>query len=475
MARKSWHLDRRTFLRGLGVACTLPYLEAMEPALRAMRQPPTPPRRALFLYFPNGCSLPEVKEERYRQWRWFPDGEGRDFRFTKVLAPLEPFREDLAIYGGLSHPKSRELLGHLAGDTWLTSGDLRGGLYQNYVSVDQVAAQELKQHTRFPSLVLSSDGGVGYKSRISTLSFDAQGRPLPSEHRQRAIFERYFAPGGGGTTEERRRAIHEGKKVVDLMLEESKSLEKRLGENDRRKLQELLSSIAEMEEQIRRNASWLDTPLPEFDASHVVFDAAAAADPTAYVRAMYDLIALAFQLDLTRVATYMLAREDAMGVGENWPRTTVGVDRGHHTISHDSHEGHWDQWGPFDRWYAEQFAHLLKRLRETSDAHGPLLDRTMVLYGSSCTTTHNARNYPTVLAGGRALGLRLGHHTRFSRTAMLERQNDALTGAQIADTKRRLGEDDLPFANLLLSMLHALGIETDAFADSEGPLEGFFA
>ncbi len=118
---------------------------------------------------------------------------------------------------------------------------------------------------------------------------------------------------------------------------------------------------------------------------------------------------------------------------------------------------------------------MLKRLAETHDEHGPLLDSTMVLYGSACTTTHNARNYPTLLAGGRAMGVRLGHHTRFSRTAMLESQNDALSGAQVQEVKRRIGEDDLPFANLLLSMLHALGVEAESFADSEGPLEGFFA
>lgn len=475
MARKSWHLDRRTFLRGMGVACALPYLEAMEPALRLSRHPAPPARRALFVYFPNGCSLPEENDAKNRHWRWFPDGAGRDFRFTQVLEPLEPFRNEVAIYGGLSHPKSRELLGHLAGDTWLTSGDLRGGLYQNLISVDQVAALELKKHTRYPSFVFSSDGGVGYKSRVCTLSFDGQGQPIPAEHRQRAIFERSFAPGGGGTTNDRRKAIQEGKKVVDLMREEAKSLELRLGENDRRKLDELMSSISELEEQIRRNESWLDTPIPEFDAGHLAFDAAAAADPAGYQKAMYDLMVLGLQLDLTRVMTYMLAREDGLGVGENWPRLAVGVERGHHTISHDTHDGHWDQWGPYDRWYAQNFSHLLKRLAETRDEHGPLLDSTMVLYGSACTTTHNARNYPTLLAGGRAMGVRLGHYTRFSRTAMLESQNEALTGAPLTDLKRRLGEDDLPFANLLLSMLHALGVEAESFADSEGPLEGFFA
>ena len=451
----------------------LPYLESMGWAAKLSRKDAA--KRALFVYFPNGCSLPSQSDEANRQWRWFPDGEGKDFRFTKVLEPLEPYRDDLAIYGGLSHPKSRELLGHLAGDTWLTGGDLRGGLYQNRISLDQVMAQELKKHTRYPSFVLSSDGGVGYKSRVSTLSFDGQGRPLPSEHRQRDIFERYFALGGDGSTEQRRKSIREGKKVVDLMHAEAQDLAKRLGENDRHKLDEFLTSINELEEQIRRNEAWLETPLPDFDSGHIGFDANAAVDPGGYIRAMYDLMVLGLQLDVTRVMTYMLAREDAMGVGENWPRHAIGVNRGHHTISHDGHEGHWDQWGPYDRWYAENFAHLLKRLKETHDEHGPLLDNTMVLYGSACSTTHNARNYPMAIAGGRNMGVQLGQYRHLSRTAMLERQNDALSGALIRDAKRRIGEDDLPVASLYLSMLHAMGIQADSFADSEEPLEGFYA
>lgn len=454
MARKSWHLDRRTFLRGAGVACALPMLEGMRWPGQPRRAGEAP-RRALFVYFPNGCSLPEENDAKYRHWRWFPDGEGGEFRFTRVLEPLQPFRDDIAVYGGLSHPKSRELLGHLAGDTWLTAGDLRGDRYDNRISVDQVMAQHLKQHVRYPSLVLSSDGGVGYKSRVSTLSFDGQGRPIPSEHRQREIFERYFAVGGAAATAERRRSIQAGRKVVDLMLAEAKALQARLGANDRRKLDELLASIDELEEQIRRNERWLATPLPDFESGHIRFDAAAAQDPAGYLRAMFDLMVLGLQLDLTRVMTFMMAREDAMGVGENWPRLAIGVNRGHHTISHDAHEGHWDQWGAYDRWYTERFAGLLERLAATSDAHGRLLDRTMVLYGSCCSTTHNARNYPLLIAGGRELGVRLGHYARFARP-----------GHQ---------ESDVPAANLLLGMLRAVGVEAESFADSDGVLDGFFA
>ncbi|MEQ8765101.1 MAG: DUF1552 domain-containing protein [Planctomycetota bacterium] len=473
MSGKSWHLDRRAFLSGLGVTCFLPYLEAMERSTRMLSAPE--PRRACFVYFPNGCSLPDESDAKNAHWRWFPQGHGKSFQFTRVLEPLEPFRDQTAIYGGLSHPKSRELLGHLAGDTWLTGGDLRGGHYQNNISVDQLAARHLKKHTRYPSFIFSTDGGVGYKSRVSTLSFDLAGHPIPSEHRHRSIFERYFSPQGGGSTEERRRSIRRGRKVVDLVLEESKRLDQRLGTSDQQKMDEFLTSLSSLEEQIQRNEAWLDTPLKPFSAEHLELDPNPKADPAAYVRTTFDLMVLGFQTDATRVMTYMMAREDGMGFGDSWPRLTIGVNKGHHTISHDTFDGHFEEWGPLDRWYAEQFAYFVGRMKETKDEWGSLLDNTMALYGSSCSTTHNARNYPLALVGGQNLGVRHGHYTRYSKSAIVEANNDPLSGALIQDAKRRRADDDLPCGNLLLSMLHALGIEEEQFADSTGPLPGFFA
>lgn len=462
MSRKSWQLDRRTFLRGVGVSCLLPWLEAME----APRLPKSAaaPRRVCFVYFPNGCSLPERDDEKNADWRWFPDCEGEDFRFTEVLAPLEPFREDLAIYGGLSHPKSRKLLGHLAGDTWLTAGDLRGDRYKNSVSVDQVAARTLKKHTRFPSLVLSADGGVGYKSRVSTLSFDENGRPIPSENVQRRIFERYFASSREGLTAERRKSLGRGRKIVDLVLAESRDLKRRLGRDDQERMDDFLTSLDEVEQQIRRNERWLATPVGPFESDHLELDAKAKVDPKSYIRTMYDLLALAFRLDLTRVATYMLAREDGLGIGESWPSKAVGIKRGHHTISHDTHQGHFEQWGRYDRWYAEQFAHFLERLRAAKDEHGSVLDRTIVVYGSACSTTHNARNYPMAVAGGRELGVRLGHYRHYGA--------DEAARAKKAGAKHFV-ETDRPCSDLYLSILQALRVPAATFADGHEPLAEF--
>jgi len=290
MAKKSWHLDRRTFIKGVGAACMLPYLEAMGMGkLTDIGGVSTAPKRLCFVYFPNGVSVPGVNHKLYKDWNWFPHKQGNDYSFTNSIAPLEPFRKDISILGGLSHPNSRRVLGHIAGDTWLTGGDLRGDTYNNNISIDQLAAQKLSRYTRIPSLTISTDGGVGYKSRASTLSFDNTGKAIPSEHRQREIFERYFAPSGGTTAE---------KKIVDLVLEDSKRIKSRLGYNDKSKLDEYMTSLNRVEEQVKRNEKWLDIPMKGFDASHINLNVDATIDPEAYLRSTMDLMVLGFQTEL---------------------------------------------------------------------------------------------------------------------------------------------------------------------------------
>ena len=290
MSKKPWHLDRRTFIKGLGVSCMLPYMEGMAmTSISKFATKTTPPKRLCFLYFPNGVALPPKESEYHQKWNWFPIGEGTQYKLTKTLSPLEPYRSDLSIMGGLSHPYSRNVLGHLAGDSWLTGGDLRGE-YKNSISLDQVAAEKLSRYTRFPSLTLSTDGGVGYKSRTSTLSFNASGKAIPSEHRQREIFERYFSPDGGAPTHERRKSIQQGKKIVDLILEDSKSLQRRLGSNDKAKLDEYLTSLNQVEKQLDRNEKWLDVPMEKFDESLINLDVDPTTAPKDYVRSMLDLM-----------------------------------------------------------------------------------------------------------------------------------------------------------------------------------------
>lgn len=451
MAKKSWSLSRRTFLHGAGVAVATPYLHAMEKSLPkniGQATDPKAPKRLVYVYFPNGCSLPGETDEANAKWRWFPKSLGTDrkYEFTEVLKSLERHRENVSVYGGLSHPKSRELLGHLAGDTWLTGGDVRFDKYMNSVSADQVAALELKKHTRYPSLVLSSDGGVGYKSRVSTLSFGQTGKPIPSEHKQRTIFERYFTPKGGNTTDERRKSLARGKKIVDLVMEDSRRLRGRLGKRDQEKMDEYLTSLNAVEEQVRRNEAWLDIPMKPFSSEHLNLDPNPRQAAQDYLRATFDLIVLALQTDITRVVTYMMGREDGMGFGDNFPKIALGINKGHHTISHDLVDGHWEEWGKFDQWFAEQYAYFLDRLATTKDEYGPLLDRTLTMYGACCSTTHNARNYPIALAGGKALGVDHGQY--------------------------RVFDNDVPFSNLLLTSLHAVGVKPKAFSDATGLVPG---
>lgn len=443
MKKKSWHIDRRTFIKGMGVTCMLPFFEGMAMTSLSKFAKPVSPKRLCILYFPNGVGLPPKESIYHKNWSWFPIGEGSDYKLTKSLSPLSPYRSYMSIMGGLSHPFSRNVLGHMAGDSFLTGGDLRGE-YKNSISLDQVAAEKLSHYTRFPSLTLSTDGGVGYKSRTSTLSFNSSGKPIPSEHRQREIFERYFSPNGGAPTHQRRKSIQQGMKIVDLVLEDSKTLKNRLGSNDKAKLDEYLTSLDQVEKQLSRNEKWLDVPMKEFDASLINLDVDPTTAPEDYVRSMMDLMILGFQTDATRVISYLMAREDGMGFGDNFPKIALGL-QGHHTISHDKATGHWEDWGRLDRWYAKQFAYFINKMKNTKDIHGSLLDNTLILYGSACSTTHNARNYPLILAGGSKMGVNHGEYTVFD------------------EKQERL-------SNLYLNMLNRLDVDTESFSDSTGKL-----
>lgn len=443
MSKKSWHIERRAFLHGLGITLTLPYLEAMGASVKQNKT--DAPRRMCFMYFPNGCGIPNENKHptEHTKWSWFPNGEGRDYKFTNTLSVLKDHREDISIIGGLSHPRSRELMGHMAGDSWLTGGNISGANYRNNISIDQVAAKQFGKQTRFPSLTLSVDGGVGYQSRVSTLSFDNAGKPIPAEHRHREIFERYFSPNGGSTTKERRTQIARGKKIVDLVLEDSKQLRRQLGKVDQEKLEEYLTSLSSVEQQIRRNEAWLDTPMKPFKADHIEFEVDAKKNPDSYIRSMIDIMVLGFQTDITRVMTYMLAREDGMGFGDHFPRLACGIKKGHHGLSHSSQ---WENWSNYDRWLASHYAYLLDRMKTVSDEHGNLLDNSLMLFGSACSTTHNARNCPLVLAGGKNLGVKHGSYAVY--------------------------DEHTPMTNLYVSMLNSVGVKTPEYSDSTGKLPG---
>lgn len=438
------HLSRRNFLKGIGVACFLPYLEAMERDVKSQALTGAMAKRACFIYTPNGVSLPPEGNPARQDWHWFPHESGRNFKFNKVHAALAPYREQLSYWGGLSHPKSRELLGHIAGDTWLTGGDVGGSEYLNSVSVDQVAAAELGKKTRYSCLSLSCDGGVGYKSRASTLSFDTSGKALPTESSPRQLFERYFAAGSDGSKKERRKQLQQGKKIVDAVMTETKVLNRKLGYEDQAKMDEYMTSLSDVEGRIERTEAWIDVPLKNVDVSGIDLDITQSA-PEEYIRTMFDIILLTFQTDSARVVSYMIAREDGMGFGDKFPVIALGLKGGHHKLSHDRNKGGYERMARYDQFLANQYAYFLERLSQVRDENGPLLDTTMTMFGSCCSTLHNARNYPLIIAGGKKMGIDHGKYT--------------------------VHDESVPLSNLYVSMLRALDVPVDKFADSTGNLD----
>ena len=437
MANKSWHLDRRTFLMGAGVSLGLPWLECMGEEKNAA---PTP-KRMCGLYFGFGVGLPKEDSEQ-AQWRWFPDGEGRNFQFTETLKPLESQRENLTVLGGLSHPNGRKMGGHDTGDTFLTGAFLNNKFLRNTVSVDQVAAEAFGDQTRFSSLVLSTDGGVGEPTRSSTLSYDAKGRPLPALNQPQQIFDRFFGAGDADSLAARRR-LKSASGMLDRVLEDSRSLRRRLGQQDQRKFDEYLASVRQIEERVQRSQRWLEIPRPELrdeDLETLKLDADDKA-PKLFIRTMYDLIYLAFRTDSTRVATYQITNmADASSKAGKFPQLE-GFKGSLHNLAHgwNKPEGA-ESLGRWDRFMAEQLAYFLGRLAAAEEANGSVLDHSVVLYGSSNSTTHNNNNYPLVLAGGGKLGLRHGRYLKL--------------------------DDSQPLSNAFVTMLNCVGVERPAFADS---------
>ena len=445
MARKSWHLDRRTFIRGTGLSLGLPWLDCMTPAASAAPAERSVAKRMCALYFGFGVGLPK-EDSAHAKWRWFPDGEGNEFQFTETLKPLEAHRENLTVIGGLSHPNGRRMGGHDTGDTFLTAAYLNNKMLRNTISVDQVAAAASLNQTRFSSLVMSTDGGVGEPTRSSTLSYNDKGRPLPALNQPQQIFDRFFGAGDPDTLRKRRR-LKSASGMLDRVLEDSHSLRLRLGNQDREKLDEYLASVHQIEQGVKRSQQWLDIPRPELcdedrDLLHLDADDEA---PKNFIRTMYDLIYLAFRTDSTRVATYQITNmADCSSLAAKFPQLE-GFKDSLHTLAHgwDKPEGA-EKLGLWDQFMAQQLAYFLDRMYAAEESNGTLLDNSVVLYGSSNSTTHNNKNYPLVLAGGGELGLSHGKYIKL--------------------------EESVPLSNLLLTMLHSVGAHDDTFADSTGDL-----
>jgi Protein of unknown function (DUF1552) len=433
-------LARRAFLRGTGAALALPLLDSMIPALTA--QSATVARvvpRLGFVYVPHGMIMEQFT----------PAAVGLDFAFTPILRPLEPFRDRVTVVSGLEH-KAADYGGvhSLSPPTWLSgvrpadkAGDIRAG-----ITVDQIAAEKIGGSTPFPSLELatedhsgligSCDGGYSC-TYINTISWRTPTTPLPMEINPRVVFERLF--GDGGTAAQRAARINEDRSILDAVTEQAGRLSVRLAPADRVTLSDYLENVREIERRIqvteKQSGAQAEIPsapsgIPESFEEHI--------------KLMFDLQVAAFQADLTRVSTFMLARELSQ---RTYPQ--VNVSDPHHSVSH--HQDDPQKKAALTRlqnYHMQMFAYYLDKLRSTPDGDGSLLDHSMILYGSNMSNSnlHNHFPLPAVLAGGAAGRLSGNRHLRYA--------------------------DHTPMTNLLMSMLNKLDVPMEQLGDSTGTLAG---
>jgi Protein of unknown function (DUF1552) len=441
---RSLKLDRRAFLKGLGGAMlALPVLDAMGAEVTDEI-----PRRFCAIYTANGMSLPKT-EHAVPEWSWFPSAEkDGEFVFGKSTEPLEPFRKQLSFMGGLYHPSGPKSDPHTCSDMWLTGAPLynpKPGTY-NTVGLDQIVALHTKQYTRRPSVVLSIDAGTGYLSRTGTISYGLDGRPIPAESNPRLIFNRLFR-GDHASSDEEHASVERRLKLVDAVAGNARALDQQLGKSDKARMDQYLTSLNEVESQLIASERWINVPLKKQDYSELNLDATPEGDqPGEYYRNMLDLIALAFDADISRTITFMLNREDGMGIGDTFP-LKLGLSKTHHNLSHATDKDGQLDFAKYDQFLSTQIAHFLGKMNDYKDRNGSVLDNTIVMFGSGASTTHNSHNLPTLIAGGANMGLKHGQYWKST-------------------------EGEMRMSNVYLSILRSMGIGEETFSDSTGTLSG---
>lgn len=459
-------LDRRKFLRGTGIALALPWLETVQGTAHA-KVTQSAPRRLACFYMPDGVPMPLREDPAHKDWSWFPHGEGHDFKFTKCLEPLEAVRDQVTVLSGLSHPSARNIHGHSNADQFLTGAATGGhGEYQNSISLDQLYADHVGAQTRVSSMVLSTDGGTGTPRGTHTMSFDRGGRAIPAEHKPKRIFDMLFVKTG----EDAAKQLALNESALDELMSDAKSLQRSLSKSDQATLDEYLQSVRETELRVAKAKQWLDLPMPEVDINHLNLEVTPE-DPRNYLRTMYELIYLAFKTDTTRVATYQLGRENGVGVSDYLARA-VGFNLTHQ-LSHKTKEpGGWKNFGTYCNFLSEEYCRFINKLQSTPDLadNGSMLDNTVLLFGSASSAFHLSRNYPLILAGGKGLGFKHGQYLRCGiyKDGVQPSGGPWLGGRE--PWQREMNHEEQPLANLFVTMLQRLGVETDKFADSTSNL-----
>ena len=421
------HLPRRTFLRGAGTALALPLLDAMIPALRAERfTAAAPVRRLGFVFYTLGVN----------EAKWRPSGEGANYQLSEALAPLAPHKDKFLVISGLSSDPDRTKAGFhdRALASFMTGVEPAKGTVHVGISVDQVAAQALGKETQFASLELSTE----YNGALGGVSFASATNPLPFEANPRRVFERLFGDGGriDPVAAAARQAADQSS--LDTVMLRIAELKGRLGPSDCRKLDEYLQSIRDIERRIQVALEKKPVDLPEAARPAGIPDSWPE-----HVKIMYDLQALALQADLTRVWTFMLARE---ATSMTFPH--LGISMGHHEISHHNFEA--DKLAALAKINVDQselFAYFLSKLEKLKEGNSTLLDHSLIMYGSdlSVPTVHSRHDLPIIVAGGAAGRIAGGRYIVYPG-------------------------DTTPLTNLYLTMLDKVGVPTEKLGDSTGKL-----
>ncbi len=437
--KKPWMISRRTLLRGAGAAIGLPVLEAMLPST-ARAQAAMSPKRLLFYYVPCGIHMPA----------WTPDREGADYDLKAILSPLETLKDDVLVLTGLENRSARpDGPGDHASGTgaFLTCAHpfkTAGANIRNGISVDQVAANAIGSETLYASLQLGSDGGggtgdcdSGYSCAYArNISWASETQPLPKETNPRAVFDRLF--GGAdplATLEQQQRRRLYRRSIIDFVKQDAATLKTKLGTTDRRKMDEYLTSIREIELRIEMegNEPVCAAERPE-----------SGGDISQRVRNLTDMMVLALQCDSTRIISFMLGN-----AGHNRSFSFIGVPEQHHDLSHHQQDTEkFAKLTTIGTWEVQQFAMLLAKMKDIQEPDGTLLDNSLVFFSSEISdgNRHNHDDLPVLLAGRGGGAVTSGRHIRYNRA---------------------------PIANLFLSMLRSVGVQDASFgADSTGTLEG---
>jgi len=438
------HISRRAVLKGAGVSLALPLLDAMVPAATALAQTAAAPKmRTGFFYIPHGAIMHNTSHGPAMD-KWTPAGAGADFKLSPILSPLEPYKKYMTSFGNLENKASAGSVHTLNPATWLSATRPTGTGSHALMAptIDQLIAKVISQDTPLPSLEVAAETTVqsaaGGGGSYTTLSFRDAESPLPMEYNPRKIFLQLF--GEGDTPEERAFISRQTKSVLDLISDRTRKLQGQLGNDDRAVLDGYLETVREIERRAQKAGATDLSSLKIPNAPVGELD-----DFAEQVTLMFDLLALAFQADLTRVVYYIMVAE-----GTNRTYNHIGVPDSFHPVSHHANDlERINKLVKIQTWHVQKFSEFVAKMAATPDGDGTLLDHSIFMYGSNMSNSDLHNNYPVpniIVGGGNGRVKRGGQHI--------------------------LLPERTPIANLHLTLLQKVGIERDKFADSTGVIAG---